>query len=309
MRINQITEAKFSKPTVAFHGTSSAFLKSILKTGMNPNPKNKKWDTDPNARSDRHSLVSLTGTYWTTNLYTATKSASNTSEKFGGNKLYVIANIQLGSAKSDEDDIMGSFEREYIYALKQFTNPEYTTYLLNLYTEYPDSYQKAKEIFTKEYHNYITKNQNKPIPEKLLSAAFDANTFRKFAYENNLIKYDLEMYQKNNKIGEIPDKSQAEQTLRNIKEKLTIYYREPIKNSFDQKFRITNPITFRGNNRITHILELVDKDTDGTIFKLKYGNAKNIPIEFLKHFTNISVIDQNNNLLKLYDDELKPVID
>lgn len=285
MRINQITEAKYAKPVQAFHGTSSTFLKSILKNGMIPNPKKKKWDTDKQATSYRHSRVSLSGSYWTTNPYTMISSANNTKDKFGGNPLYIIANIQLGSAKADEDNIVPALEREYIYALKQFTNPEYTNYLLNLFIEYPDSYQKAKEIFIKEYHNYLTKNPNKPIPEKLLARAFDANTFRKFAYEYNLIKYDLELYQKYNKIKELPTKSEAEQYLNKIKEQITSYYTETVNDTFNQTFRVTTPITYRGNNRITHIIENLSKpDFSQKILKIHYGNENTIPKEFIQHF-------------------------
>lgn len=278
MRINQITEAKYAKPVQAFHGTTSKFLQPILKQGLIPNPKKKKWDTDKQATSYRHSRISLTGSYWTTNLYTMISSANNTKDKFGGNPLYIIANIQLGSTKADEDKIIGSFERIYNQSLLQFTNPEFTHLIAELLTKNKKAYNKAKQLFIKNFHNDSTKNTNKPIPTKMLSNAFNANTIRKFAYDINLVKFV-------ENLPNIPTPEQAEQYLNTVKEQITSYYTESVNYTFNQTFRVTTPITYRGNNRITHVIENLSKpDFSQKILKIHYGNENTIPPEFIQHF-------------------------
>jgi len=79
-----LSEAKFRKPIVMFHGTSDKFLQSILKNGILPEPPQKTWDEDKNISSISASRESLKGSYWTSNLLTATSSAWNTVKKFGG---------------------------------------------------------------------------------------------------------------------------------------------------------------------------------------------------------------------------------
>jgi hypothetical protein len=300
MKIKEILEAKFSNPTTSYHGTTSKFLKSILKTGMNPNPKDKQWDTDPRARSDRHSLVSLSGSYWTKSLEVMIGSSANTRKKFGGNPLYVIASIQLGSAKADEDKIVPAFEREYKYALRQYTNTESTRYIADLFANYRESYEKAKSAFIQDFHDYVTDNKNKPVPTDLLGRAFDLNTIRKMAYD-----YNSDMINLIPNIPDVPDKQTAEQNFTEIKEKLTTYYRESVKqDTFDQSFRVTDPITYSGNNKITHILELVHHDV-GSTFKLWYGDRKTIPSEFLNKFDQPNIIDVNKKVAIIGGEEFE----
>lgn len=74
--LNSISEAKFAKPRIVYHGTRGDLGRSILKQGMDPNPKSRVWADDPDANQTRASRASLSGSYWTSNLMTAMSSAS-----------------------------------------------------------------------------------------------------------------------------------------------------------------------------------------------------------------------------------------
>ena len=57
--LHQIDEAKFIKPVVMYHGTSSAHLRSILKQGIIPDPEEMVWATDPDLIPHSVSRASL----------------------------------------------------------------------------------------------------------------------------------------------------------------------------------------------------------------------------------------------------------
>lgn len=263
MRLRQITEAKFRKSITMYHGTSSVFLQSILSNGLVPDPKKKKWDTDPGVSLGTHSRVSLSGSYWTGNLITATSSARNTTEKFGGNNLIVIAQIQTQSAMADEDKITFSLKWEYDDAFGgNFSeNPHM---IAATYYDTREYYQKAKDKFIKSVHEKLSdSNEQKPVPEKLLANTFDALSLRIIAHGINDAKGDTYWSPLNrvkNKPDNIPTVSQTEQNLLDLKDKLTRYYRESAidTQAFSHTLRVTKPVNYRGANRITHIVEIPD---------------------------------------------------
>ena len=94
MKYTDLIEAKFTKPITAFHGTTTTFLKSILKHGMIPNPNKSVYDSDDTARENRPSNKTIGGTYFTTRLGTAASAATSAKNKFNGNPIIIIANIQ-----------------------------------------------------------------------------------------------------------------------------------------------------------------------------------------------------------------------
>jgi hypothetical protein len=312
MRINQLLEAKFRKPITMFHGTSTKFLRSILKTGMVPNPRDKKWDVDPGASLTTQSRVSLTGSYWSGRLMTATSSALNTTGKFGGNSLLIIAQIQTQDAKADEDQISFDIPREYDYAFGGVysNNPDLVA---RVYYDSRDYYNEKKEIFIKNIHNSFTENPNKPVPTKLLSNLFDTFTLRIISYgvkEAGTDSYYNPLNRIKNKPNEVPETDEIEKQLLNIKDKLTKYYRETTEDSgkFSHTLRITEPVTFSGANRITHILEIPKHYFDENKkfvqppLILHYGNSKTLPKKFMDEYTSrigdfTGLVDKNGNLL------------
>ena len=95
---------KRAQPVIVYHGTSSTFLRSILKNGLQSEPQEKVWQDDPQASSMSTTRQSYGGVYFTGNLMTATSSSTNATRKFKGNPLFIIASIVPESALPDEDE-------------------------------------------------------------------------------------------------------------------------------------------------------------------------------------------------------------
>lgn len=313
MRISDLYEAKFRKPITMFHGTSSKFLRNILKTGIIPNPKEKKWDVDPSASLTSQSRVSLDGSYWSGRLMTATSSALNTTEKFGGNSIVVIAKIQTQNAKADEDQIMYSIPRIYDFALggSYSSNPRL---IASIYYDSKDYYNEKKENFIKEMHESLTNNTEKPIPYKLLANLFDIFTMRIISYgveETGIDDYYSPLNRVKNRPDTVPSANEMEQELKRMKDKLTRYYRETTedKGTFSHTLRIVDdPVDFKGANQITHIVEIPKSYFDDNKkyvqppIILHYGNVKTFPKKFMDEYTSRvgefpGMVDANGNLL------------
>ena len=303
MRIQQILEAKFLKPITMFHGTSSNFLKSILKHGMVPNPKDKKWDTDDQVSLTASSLVSLEGSYWASNLFTAKTSADSTVDKFGGNIIIVIAQIQTGAAKADEDNISYTIPKFYDYAFGGIysKNP---TLVAQVFYNNKNYYEQKKKQFVKEIHSEFTDNKNKPIPTDLLEELFDTFSLRVISYGIKDAKGDdYHSPLKGIKpTPNIPSTDEMERELLIMKDKLTKYYRETAKDTGQSRhtLRITEPVTFGGASRITHIVEIPKNyKIDQTPLILHYGSPS-LPREFMEQYINRvgkfpGLVDKNGN--------------
>lgn len=311
MRIVDLFEAKFKKPILMYHGTSREFLPSILKQGMVPNPKRKKWDTDPAASLSMHSRASLEGSYWTSNLLTATSSAYNTTDKFGGNPIILIANIQTQDAKADEDNITFNLKYTYDNAFggSYSDNPRLVA---DVYYDNLEYYNKIKEKFIKSIHEEFKGNSNQPVPVNLLSDTFDALTLRIIAHGIKDAKGDeywSPIYRVKNKPEVPPTVNETEANLLKLKDGLTRYYRSSTeyKNQFNHTLRITDPVTFGGANRITHIVEIPkgyfdeNKKYIQPEIILHYGD-KNLPEKFISDYTSRvgkfpGLVNKNNEIL------------
>lgn len=69
-----------------FHGTSSLFLRSILKKGLIFNSKKRLWTESKDPK-----LESFPGVYFTPDLGKASISAQNTYQTFGGELRQAVA--------------------------------------------------------------------------------------------------------------------------------------------------------------------------------------------------------------------------
>lgn len=102
-----LVERRRAPQTTVFHGTSSEFLPKIMSQGLIPieDPEKKPWGYDPSATFTSVSRASIGGTYLTDNLMTASSAAGRAVRKFGGQEVIVAAQVSLGSAYADEDDL------------------------------------------------------------------------------------------------------------------------------------------------------------------------------------------------------------
>jgi hypothetical protein len=283
------TEAKFRKPITMYHGTSTNFLRSILKHGMAAKPKQKTWQTDPDASLNVQSRASLTGTYYASNFMTAYSSAGRTVNKFPGERMIVIAQIQPQSAKSDEDNISGYLNSSYNSAFGGNYSDNYRI-VSEIYYDYRENYNRVKNKFIDILHGELTKNQKKPVPKNLLSDTFDIITLRIIAYgavEDKFLFSRIE-----NKPSSVLSTQEAEQSLLDIKEKLTGYYRESTIDTDDwsHTLRITDPVGFSGANKITHIIEIPKTKFDDKHkiipqkLILYYGDSNTVPEKFITDY-------------------------
>lgn len=308
MRITQIIEAKFTKPITAFHGTTTTFLKSILKHGMIPNPNKSVYDSDDRASENKPSIKTIGGTYFTTRLGLANSATTNAKNKFGGNPMIIIANIQLKSTYGDEDNYNGQYEIESVLRYELNINPNSR----NFFHLYYDDENKRKEIINtiaNTIHNkFSNNNTNKPIPHKLITNLIDNYSNRILAHTVKKDSWSDPLAYTTNK-PEILPIPQAEENYRQSMDTLTKYYREATVNQYNKEknnpyvsmgvsFRITEPVTYSGNNRITHIIEINDEN-----IKIIYGNPKTLPKQFLDQFEHtfgkITIINKNNEPLEL----------
>ena len=67
--VETLLERRFQPTTLMYHGTSSVFLRSILKNGLDPNPKQKSWDVGG-------AMPSLGGVYMAPNNARSTRNAA-----------------------------------------------------------------------------------------------------------------------------------------------------------------------------------------------------------------------------------------
>lgn len=310
MKYTDLIEAKFTKPITAFHGTTTTFLKSILKHGMIPNPNKSVYDSDDTARENRPSNKTIGGTYFTTRLGTAASAATSAKNKFNGNPIIIIANIQLKSTYGDEDNYDGQYVIDSILRDKLNISPNSR----NFYHLYYDNENKRKEIIntiTNTIHNeFSNNNTNKPIPHELITNLLDNYTNRILAHTVKNDSWSDPLAYTTNK-PEILPIPQAEENYRQSMDTLTKYYREATVNQYNKEknnpyslgvsFRITEPVTYSGNNRITHIIEINDEN-----IKIIYGNPKTLPKEFLGQIKNAlgttTIINKNNEPLELNQD-------
>lgn len=288
MRYHELFEAKFRKPNIMFHGTSTAFLPSILKHGMNPSPKEKSWDVDPDVSLYSQSRVSLEGSYWASNLLTATSSAWRTSNKYAGDELLIIAQIQQQQAFADEDSVTFTINNIFSISVGNSMYAERPDLMAQIYFDHPDIITKSKSEFERRLHNSFVKdkiNGKKPIPTDMLSDVFDAYVMRIIAHgerDSNGKEWYSPLYRVTNKPESIPSVNDAETNLLKQKDRLTKYYNESAieqPTSFNHTLRITEPVTYSGANKILFILER-DKKLHNLPLKLHYGNPP-LPTKFI----------------------------
>lgn len=274
-------------PVVMFHGTSSKFLRSILKQGFLPDPREKRWTDDPDAGWHRSSRASFPGTYFTENVMTAMSSASNTTSKFGGNSVYVVALIQQRSALVDEDHLVTVLESHRFLG----DTSAIAEIWKDLYGDTEGRY-RSTDYTRRVYAGWLKTVMNRlEVDERAFSQPVMQNLFialvkRKAAYlgkqASSHLTYGLTL----------PNPREAEQEYRKALDvfvhkmkALATNYRKgkDPRETFMHNVRITEPVTYRGRNRILAVYEEVGSRGPGDPLQLKIHYGKPVP-EFEKDF-------------------------
>ena len=275
--LHQIDEAKFRKPAVMYHGTSSSNLRSILKQGIIPDPQEKVWATDPDISPHSFSRASLGGSYWSNNLMTAT-SASTTSTyqaHFGGSAIMVVAQISEGSAFADEDDlnfkINWSLGHMYDDLFGGGLIAEVVPKASSLYYWGEGKQKEMIEAFGESLHSSAAIDPKKqPINWNFMKELLEAVMIRQMAYvvyeqERSTSYYkdryvqEMERLHGEGQAPAIPPIEEAENTLLKLRDILTRTYRKTVypekkESVLRNTLRTTQPVTFRGANRILAII-------------------------------------------------------
>lgn len=331
-----IAEAKFTKPLIMFHGTTTKYLSSILANGIIPNPKEGPWKKEDEVSAGQSSRQSLFGSYWTDNLSTAYGASGNASRNQGGEKIIVIAQIIPSSGFADEDDVKFSISREFNNSAGKeigVFSSERAWNLKGLIDVEPETYSKMINDFSNNLHNRLTKNKKMPLDTILFKNTFDAYLERLLAHqlktdERSKWKY-VDMPDKilgreggkkaiedfDNIAADYKDISGSEKKYLEIQDKISRRYKESTNpNSYDdeagylQKFhtnaRIPNPVKFKGNNRIIGIV-LIPKINDEVPkwkqepLRLLYGTISQEFIDGYKKFSgpNFQILDKNGKVI------------
>jgi len=279
------------QPITAYHGTTDEFLREILKKGMVPDPTRKNWSMDVESSLGQISLASLGGSYWTTNLMTAMSSSTSTTRKFGGEPIIIIAKLIPESAIADEDDITNNLTREIssvMFELKYFISKIDNIALIFGDINYKDILKTGSKLLAKNLHQRWSVNPDKqPIPWDLFENALSRYLERQAVFgvpyditegswkENYLRGYEYSVKDQDTlEWDKIPlpeelfgSKADVEMRFKKVQDDLTKYYRQLAKKTrddmeFNATFRILEPVTYSGRNRIICIIRMVITDNE-----------------------------------------------
>ena len=264
-----------------YHGTSSVFLDSILKNGLKSQTKQKSWDKDEDASYEIVDRTSYGGVYLTTILGVASNSAHNTVEKFGGNKIIVIAEIQTKTLVSDEDDFL---------SFSKLRNMNVAGYFYLGKTKGFDDEQEQKEYddhrdeWVKEKLNSILMDHpeiNEILLEKVKKLLTDVGWF---AVLQRTASYIPE-YSFGTNTQDYPTKEKAEKEYREFIDRLTKLIRLYPRREFGRETaRSLYDLSFSGSNRIVAIVQMVSNGKEQnyrTDLILRYGS---LPQKFKTDF-------------------------
>jgi hypothetical protein len=294
MHINEIIiEAKFRPPILMYHGTTTTFLPSILKSGMIANAKKRVWQDDPDTNIHTPSRASLSGSYWTSNFPLANSSAQNAIRKFSGDTLIILAKIQPQQAKADEDRIDPT--HAIVKTIREVIgmNPTAIYNMLEVYFNYlnPDQMQLLINTLAHNIHKQLSQNPQKPINTQLAYTIIHNYMKRLLAYTIGQDPYKREEFLKNsekyNRINQNnwPTITQAEQDYLKAREKITLYYRESTlkQNAPVHTLRITEPVRYHGASKIINIISIPRNENKIII----HWGPQNLPNKFLDDYSQI----------------------
>ena len=297
--------------TIYYHGTGSQLLSTILSQGIIPFPKQRSWNSDPDAGFNRPTRQSIGGTYVTTNLMTAKSSAWRAAKKNNSkfNELIVIMDIHPYSLVGDEDDYIGvssiavpnSLTTEYsvsgvYFPWKVLNTPKLLT--IKQSQQYGEEWiqsskiyvQKAIDAYVQQALRHIGyKIELKEIHPSLLNRiklllindGFGKAIERQIAY---VPSYDYKRFCSDQWEDKCPpemiqpNKHETEMAWQQFLDQITktikkTAYPNSRKSDFNNTARILNPVGFHGKNKIVCIIEVLpyNNTTKQTNVIIHYG--------------------------------------
>lgn len=311
MKINDIislSEAKFDKPTIMYHGTSAKNVKTILSQGLTTN-NSDGYGSGIGGKSNQRDMTAIGGVYLTTSLRMAQSAASSLGS---GNILFITCSIQAKSAYADEDDIDGLLKRAIntsrpkdvltMFAGSKYLGTDYTTMVLEALPKEIQSLiehqPKGIQLLTKFIESYLARSLSHSI--------HDGNQFStspKFILADIMNIKDSEAIDHafDKLVKDVSDVEQAETNYRKYLERFTVILK---RHSYDSdvnsealntrilgsSLRMPNSISYKGNNRIINIIE-VDSENKAFIIHYDKGSVQNTLEDLSKLYGDYSVED------------------
>lgn len=287
--LSDLTEAH--RRTLMYHGTSSKFLRPIMVSGVVPNPPQKFWDKDTDASQSMGSRASLEGSYWTTNLLTATSAAWNAQKKFGGNQLLVMAEIVQQAAYADEDSVKYTVDGAWGQMAKQLFGvvPDAISHLAWSWfgTHQGQNYrEKMIETFSTDLHGLLRLSDAHPLNYNMIADLMYAYLMRRLAYVwkshtdskgvNTNPFYGWPEKTVAEVTPQIPTPNDAESNYLHMLDRLSRAYRKSAQtkhdpDAFNLTARVPQVVGFSGAHRIVCIVELIQKEDRSQLIVVRYG--------------------------------------
>lgn len=294
--IELIHESKFRPTTLMYHGTSSVFLRSILKHGMQPNPKQRVWTPNDTASIATPTMASLSGSYWTSDLSLAQSSSNTAVKRVGGEPILIMAQIQTQQAKADEDVVTPDIDHAVNTTITRMMRVNAKDYdrIINLYWYKLDDWQMNTLYtqFAHEFHKTLTRNPQQPPDKKLAQQVLDSYMRRILAHRIEKMdpeskKLFLDNIKNRSRItaDTIPTISQAEQDYLEVRDRVTQRYRDSTtyNKSETHVLRMTDPVGYSGASHIVNIVGLSKSDKPLIVY---YGSS-NLPNKFINDYPKV----------------------
>lgn len=315
---------KLAATQIMYHGTSIDNLSTILSQGLNTHHA-KTWTPERGHRDRMESIESFDGVYFTTNFMTAKAAARNATQESNSNGyVMVMANLELRTPNIllDEDQIRSPLNAisqsmglnlatdsviHFAHWIKDgFPNIDVAAkaYLRQWLYSMKYSRQESDQNLNQEserlylyYQGYI-KNYIMAYAEFIVAMNFES--LEKSTWGNRY-KYEFPQF-----VG--ISRSQAEAKLRQTKDILsrkTTSFTNTV-DSFSHNVRVTDPVTFRGKNKIVLVgkfNEPFDTDrkysTTGTIYYMTDQMALNNLVSQITERVGggIKIINQQGSVL------------
>ena len=246
-----------------YHGTSSAFLRTILKKGLDPNSKQKVWD----AEKHRADLATMGGVYFAKEYMIARGAATTASQTFKGDPILVGAIIQSRTGTVDEDILPTGRRICKIGARDLFAEEAHRI----LYGKQQKSGWRPTIRKWIDAYIHDLKMYYKNVPERRLNRVRPLVHKYIMAY----LKHLAAQYKKGDRYGEdwAFSKELTTPELRKIRGQILKALPGTDFSGIGGNVRILDPVTYRGANRILFILRFKEK---------KAGKGAHIVVEYGK---------------------------
>lgn len=312
-----LAEGKYRKPILMYHGTSDILLRPILRDGVVPFPEKRAWADDPDTSGHALSRKSMGGSYWSSNLLTASSSYRKAVRTLGGRDcLIVCAMIAEQSAYADEDNLNHNIIAALIDTMKQCqigSSMDSLMYLAGYYWGTWGSDEKRTNI-EETFRAALAKSAKESfvISRETASAFLQAFALRALANQRGWGR-DRQMSQMG--IPEdfsVPSAEEAEHTCWELRKELTRTYRKSALRGEDHEaswhtLRTEHVVGYRGANKIVclAVLNTLEGSHKTHSITVHYGE---LPEDFKKQYRERTgrlpeVLRPNGEVIKRGDED------